>query len=247
MSQYYSPKERAIIEHLKAVYQKIWDTLGRFEGSYIAGGSIASLVLGETPNDYDVWFESIADYDAAVVLIKAKQDDFGEGPVTIIAETEHAITFRLAGLDPVLQFVKSRVGAYDEVVEQFDFQHAQACFLPEDQTEGLESELIFLGSNSIDFIEEKILVFAGVLDYPTHTFSRIAKFAKRGFKVPDQTLIKMIRAVRDASAELIEKDALAVIAKYHGLQYAEESTEEYKEEHNGDEDACYGDEETAQV
>jgi hypothetical protein len=214
----YIPPEKEIEKKLEAVYTEIFSNLGRFKGSFIAGGSITSLVLGEEPNDYDIWFETVADWENACHLARRAVGDFNEGPVTIICETEHALTFKLLGMTPVLQFVKSRTGAYDEVIEQFDFLHAQAAYLPSDE-DGLEGELLFGNRNCIDFIKEKVLVFEGKLDYPIHTLSRLQKFAKRGWIVPDQTLACLIREIRRADQDLIDRDQNACGMKYGGEDY----------------------------
>lgn len=211
-------KETQIEQHLAEIYSKLFAALGRFSGSFIAGGSIASLALGETPNDYDVWFENEdrwRDATDRVLAVAAIHNT----PVSVLAQTNHAVTFRVAGISPVFQFVKSRCGDPYDVVEQFDFLHTQAFFYLDDSGEG---SLEFANRNSIEFIEERVLVFEGDLDYPTHTLSRIAKFALRGWKIPDRTLAALIRAIREADVDLINKDLQAVGTKYHGMRYDEQ-------------------------
>lgn len=202
-------RRREAEQHLNEVYKKLFARVGVFKGSYIAGGSIASLILNEVPNDYDIWFETLEQWQAAKDLILASG-------VEVIMETQHAVTFRLDCETPTFQIIKSRLGGYDEVVEQFDFRHAHSAFLPSEDDDGLGYELVFCGANDEEHIEAKFLLFDGKLDYPTHTLSRLQKFALRGYKVPDQTLIKLILAIRAASPELINEDMIGVAKKYSG-------------------------------
>lgn len=202
---------------LQAAYDRLFNTVGRFEDSFVAGGCVTSLVLGEPVNDYDIWFESVEAWQKAVDRVKALSDpDFNlMGPIKMIAETEHALTFEIKGHAPVYQLVKSRCGGHDEVIEQFDFLHAQVAFFPR-TLDGLPCELFWGNRNCVEFIREKVLVFAGQLDYPVHTLSRIGKFAKRGWRIPDRTIAQLVMQIREASEELITRDLAAVGKKYDG-------------------------------
>lgn len=222
--------EKMIETECQAAYDRLFIAIGGFNGSFMAGGCVASLALGEEVNDYDIWFESVEHWTAATSMVKAVQGvkyayksseaEKAAAPIVIIAETEHALTFSLQGVKPVYQLVKSRTGGVgEEVIEAFDYLHAQAGFYP---AEGGEAgHLFFGGRNTIEFIREKILVFAGELDYPTHTLSRVAKFARRGYIIPDRTIAQLVRQIREADDDLIIRDLTAVGAKYNGGEHAD--------------------------
>lgn len=219
----WNTEEGKIVERLQGAYDKLFNAVGKFENSFIAGGCVTSIVLGEEVNDYDIWFFSLEDWEKAAELVKktASHTEFAakcglEVPyVKIVAETKHAITFRIAGVTPVYQIVKSRLGDPQEVIESFDYLHAQVAFHPAVDA-GEHGYLEWGGRNCIDFIKEKALVFAGSLDFPIHTLSRVAKFAVRGWRIPDQTLAVLVKEIRKAGGELIARDLAACGEKYAG-------------------------------
>lgn len=197
-----------IITHLSKVYDDLFDVVGRFKDSYIAGGAIASLALDEPVKDYDIWFHDIESFNAAVVQVQAayfKQlvhSDEVKVRLTLIAETRFALTFTLNGL--VYQLVKSRVGPASDVVKTFDFEHAQAYFYQESpHTSAFENPELCADTG---FMKTKVINFTGDLAHPTHTLSRLQKFAKRGYTVPDSTLADLIVAIRNADADVIDRD-----------------------------------------
>ena len=211
---YVTPEMHAETQ-LQSVYERLWNAIGFFGGSYIAGGAIASLILEQTPNDYDIWFETLKEWETAVAQAEASV-----APIHYLARTEHAMTFKLE-TGEVIQLVKSRLGVGEEVAEQFDFRHAQAYFYPvlPDEKEGddffnTDGEVIYVGQNCTDIIRDKILLFDGVLDYPIHTLSRLQKFALRGYTIPDQTIAKIVLAITQADPELVQRDIRACGAKY---------------------------------
>ncbi len=205
-------------EHLGTAYAKLFEATGKFPGSFIAGGSIASIVLDEKVNDYDIWFETEYAWKHATRLAK-EAACLKDSKVKIIVETKMAVTIRIEGVEPVYQLIRARIGNYEEVVEQFDFKHAHAAYLPASKQYPTPS-VEFLSGNSPDFIREKILVFAGQLDYPTHTLSRVPKFAKRGFMVPDSMIADLVRAIWESPQELVQADLDVAGEKYHGRVYS---------------------------
>ncbi len=231
-----SDAEKVLVQ----AYVKLYDVVGFFPDSYIAGGAIASLILGEQINDYDMWFRTAEAWDKATAAVKKVASETNElnleneGKLNIVAETPFALSFRLTG-DPILyQMIKTRLGDPETTVETFDFQHAQAYFLgPTTEAEYKDDpigEIVFLGYNSEDFIQEKVLLFVGELDYPTHTLSRVPKFAKRGFVVPDQMLVRLIHAIRAADEKLIKLDANRIGLRYNkGLRYDMDDAEDNRE------------------
>lgn len=179
-----------IKEHLDAVYKEV-ETFLRFKPScYIAGGSIASLVYGETPNDYDMWFEDPAEFkrvDVQLTHIVADHNDHVE-----LNRTKYATTLILPSGKKV-QFVQNRMGSPSVLVPQFDFRHTQSYYL-QDGTLSYDK----------DFIQRRCLEFKGNLDHPINTMERVLKFSKRGFFVPFETLQALMIEINKLNIETIK-------------------------------------------
>lgn len=178
-------KREEIREHLNEVFSEITAYLGFKPTCYIAGGCIASIVLGERPNDYDVWFE-LPDYFEQVN--KAITDPLAQ-------RTKYATTIFLASGRKV-QFVCNRMGHPDGLVPQFDFRHTQSFYTQEG----------FL-SCDIEFISRRCLEFVGKLDHPINTMERVLKFSKRGYFVPSETLESLMLAITKTDPAIIKGSA----------------------------------------
>lgn len=167
--------------HLNIVFQEIEAFLGFKPKCYIAGGSIASIVLHEIPKDYDVWFE-LPDYfhevDKAIVNPHKR--------------SKYATTVILSS-GKVIQFVQNRMGVPKALVPQFDFKHAQSYYTQEDE--------LFV---DIDFINSRTLTLAGRFDHPINTMERVLKFSKRGYYVPFETLQTIMLEINKMSPETIK-------------------------------------------
>lgn len=155
-----------IIAHLNGLYKELYLYLGNTTKGYIAGGAIASLVLDQKPNDYDIWFETIEDWQEADSLLYDKMH----------TRTKYATSFTLPSGKRV-QLVCNRLGKPDDLVSTFDFLHTQSYYL-------LNGKLSYDES----FILQKLLIFKGNLDHPMNTVERMLKFSKRGYYVTADTI-----------------------------------------------------------
>jgi len=145
--------------------------LGR---SYVAGGAIVSLVLGETPNDYDIWFRSLEDWQAAVDGLT----------LTPIRKSKYSYTYLLP-TGKEIQLVKSRLGEPADVVGTFDFKHTHCYY-----------ELGKAPVYDEAFLLSKRLVFVrGNLCHPVNTVQRVLKFVRRGYSVSNQSIADLMNEV----------------------------------------------------
>lgn len=167
-----------IIKHLDSVFQEIQAYLGFKPKCYFAGGCIASLVLEQTPNDYDVWFEMPEDFNLV------DKELIAENSFNLISKSKYATTLLLPSGKKV-QFVQNRMGHPKGLVPQFDFRHTHSYFIPE------TNELVC----DINFIQSRTLDFVGKLDHPMNTMERVLKFSKRGYYVPFETMQKLMLAI----------------------------------------------------
>lgn len=181
----------AVSELLLMVYKEVEKITGPMEGSYIAGGAISSILLGETPKDYDFWFENPEDFQKAQDGIAREQFS---GLYTERIESKYATTLVLAS-GKKIQLVQSRMGVPEVVVPTFDFLHTQS-YMKRDGT------LV----TDIDFIREKKLVYVpGNFSHPVNTMQRVNKFARRGYDIPFETIRDLMVACTGLDPETIGK------------------------------------------
>lgn len=189
---YFKDIEQNIIEHLDSVFKEVEEYLGFKPKCYFAGGCIASIVLEQTPNDYDLWFEEPADFDE----VNAKLIETLDTPIMIgvalVSKSKFAITAILPS-GKKIQFVRNRMGPPDVLVKKFDFKHTHSYYIPGEKL-----------SVDVNFIQSRTLSFAGNLDHPINTFERMVKFSKRGYFVTFETMQGIMLEVQKMTPEQIK-------------------------------------------
>jgi hypothetical protein len=160
--------------------------------SFVAGGCITSMVLGEKINDIDVWFRDLESWEIVSSYFEA------------IKTSRFAKTSEICILNPFtkhyekleVQFIKNRIGNPLDTVAGFDFLHTHNFYTP-------DGELCC----DEEFIKKKKLVFMkGNLEHPVNTFQRTLKFARRGYFMDSDSMIDMLTDLREAEAQYITKD-----------------------------------------
>lgn len=186
--------DQNIKEHLDAVFKEIEEYLGFKPKCYFAGGCIASLVLEQPVNDYDLWFESPEDFQEVddKLVVTPPIDDFDFTPQIVIEKSKFATTlFLLSGKK--IQFVKNRMGPANVLVPQFDFKHTHSYYIPGEKL-----------SVDVNFIQSRTLSFVGSLDHPINTFERMIKFSKRGYYVSFECIQNLMLEIQKMSPEKIK-------------------------------------------
>lgn len=184
-----------IKEKLLQVFEMVEEFTGPLNNSYIAGGAIASLVLGEEPKDYDIWFENPEDYYGAMIGLTNSNLQFliETGINLSVSTSKYATTFKIQGID--IQLVQSRMGVPEVVVPTFDFKHTQS-WMKRDGTMSVDEE----------FIKSKQLVFVhGNFSHPVNTMQRVNKFARRGYDIPFETTKALMMEITKLDPESIGK------------------------------------------
>ncbi len=162
-------------QKLQSIFELVETVTGPLPNSYIAGGAIASLVLGEEPKDYDIWFENPEDYYTALNTLGDNIMLFLDNEMGVPSTSKYATSFKIRGID--IQLVRSRMGVPEVVVPTFDFKHTQS-WMKRDGTMSVDEE----------FIKRKQLVFVpGNFSHPVNTMQRVNKFARRGYDIPFET------------------------------------------------------------
>lgn len=188
----------AIVRYeLEMVWGEITAFLEFTPKCYFAGGALASIVLGESPKDYDMWFENIDDWNT--VWAKLINPNVSEN-MDRVKLSQFAATVTLPS-GKVVQFVRNRLGKPLELVPTFDFLHTHSYYDP---------ATLDLSIN-IPFIKSRSLQLVGNLDHPINTLERIIKFTKRGYFAPPEMLVKFMLEINKLDPEKIKDTKTAVV------------------------------------
>lgn len=184
-------KMRTLIQStLLQVFSEVEQITGPLPNAYIAGGCIASIILGEEVKDYDIWFETPEDVKLAIGTVM----DHSENYKYCTDVSKYAHTIKLSS-GKVIQLVESRLGPAEVIVPGFDFKHTQS-YMKRDGT--LVAD--------IEFIKKKRLVFSeGNFKHPVNTMQRVYKFARRGYDIPFETTKALMVACTSLDPEAIGK------------------------------------------
>lgn len=185
----YKEIDQKIKEHLDEVFKEVEVYLGFTPKCYFAGGCIASLVLDQPVNDYDLWFEEPAYFDEVDRDIKMNLFPDLEEKIT---RSKFATTLILPS-GKKIQFVKNRMGPPDVLVPQFDYKHTHSYYIPGDKL-----------SMDVNFIQSRTLTFAGSLDHPINTFERMVKFSKRGYYVSFECMQNLMLEIQKMTPDQIK-------------------------------------------
>lgn len=147
------------------------------KGWFIAGGAIVSLLQGEEPNDYDMYFESNdwCTYYSDTVQNKkydyliANVGSYANMPVDGKLVTTNAIT-----LNNNFQLITKLTGQPTDVTKSFDYEHCRAYYIP-------ETHVLYMTKLTYNCIMQKRLVKHNV--NPDASYSRESKFMNKGWKI----------------------------------------------------------------
>jgi hypothetical protein len=191
---------------------------------FVAGGAIASLLTGEEPKDFDVYFDDlsvaarVARYYADIVnkkginvVIKTNNEKASvenyiqsKGYFEYIKNDEKndfpvaVITSTAIGLFNGIQIITKFVGKPDEIVGNFDFIHTKNCYK-------LSNDGLVLDKDALVSLLTKELKYTGS-KYPVSSMIRTRKFIKRGWNINAGEYLKMMFDIN--SLDLKDRDIL---------------------------------------
>lgn len=153
--------------------------------TYVAGGAIVSLVLGQVPNDYDVF---ISDERSAEVL----RTGIKHTAITtnsklapwIKAITANGITIKLPS-DKVIQIVTRFYGPPSRVFETFDFTHCRCYYKYSNEDLSYDRNLIL----------SKKLIYDGVDKFPVNSIKRMIRFVRRGYDIDNESILTLVENI----------------------------------------------------
>ena len=150
------------------------------ERSYITGGCIPSMLMGEFVNDYDIYFYTKEDAEKIKDYYQRQRLDSSFIPGTHKFECK-LITENAINLSDKIQLIIKFVGTPEEVTEKFDWQHIKSYYL-------CKQEKLFLKHDIYRLICEKELIYTGS-DYPLSSLMRLKKYIKKGWNVSNTTIL----------------------------------------------------------
>lgn len=186
---------------MQAYYEQLQSVLGGYHGwhqnlvnadlhdalvdaSYIAGGAIASTLLGEAPKDIDVFFYEQRWADQIIAAIKSKLEA-GPSDARIAADTHNALTVEHKGV--TFQFIREAINVKREsLADRFDFVHTLGWYSP-------ERSQINIGSDTEAVIQTRTLIPTGNGRGLTERYDRALKFKERGWSI-DSDVLASLRA-----------------------------------------------------
>lgn len=164
---------QAKVGYLKKLIPAIY-----YDDMFLSGGAIASIIQGQHPNDWDVYFANAEAQKAVIDLFIADQPD----EIAVIDEkyrelsgsdgkmiTENAMT-----LKNKIQFIIKHNGTPDEVRETFDFVHCKPYY-------HFGKDQLFISREQFDLCRDKKLK---INNMKAQTIWRQSKFEKRGYTWP---------------------------------------------------------------
>lgn len=207
-------KQKTIKKHLRQVFDNFVKSVTDVEvrkalneGTIITGGAIASLLLQEDPNDYDMYFKDVetatkvADYFASKFNA---QDNITDKVEIEYTEDRVSVFVPSAGISrcdtqrrycPVfmssnaitltndIQLVLRFTGSPEEIHKNYDFVHCTSYWCSWDDTLECPKE-------ALSALLSRELIYVGSL-YPLASVIRTRKFIKRGFSCTAGQYLKM--------------------------------------------------------
>ena len=200
--------ERRIKEHLGNKVNEWVNTLPLelrdevIKNCFVTGGSIVSLLLGDTVNDYDIYFtkEEVA-LKVASHYAKGKVAELTSAPGTVSITVGSSgiwlnnkeklqpyepkcITGNAISLNDKVQLITKFVMTPDEVHKNFDFVHCTCYYDP-------FSDNLVVPADAAVSIMTRELKYRGSL-YPLASIIRTRKFIKRGWSINAGQYLKMV-------------------------------------------------------
>ncbi|WPQ59873.1 hypothetical protein [Paenibacillus polymyxa] len=166
------------------------------EHAFIAGGAIASLILGETPNDYDFYIDDstvcykivqyfLRNMDSDVSIDEVEQTDIGisvyvpHGICKVEATNDKyqplVVTANAISFSDGVQVIMRYTGNPNELAKNFDFLHSKGIYM-------YKRDELILSPETQEAIQNKRLIYTGS-DYPLASLIRTRKFVSRGWKI----------------------------------------------------------------
>jgi hypothetical protein len=146
----------------------------------VTGGCIASMLLGEKVNDFDIYFRSdvaASKIRHAVVKMYPLKEKSPGMPLSILAITPNSVT-----LSNKTQLITRFTGTPEEIISNFDFVHCTNYWT--------KKEGLVLNQPALESLLAKDLKYCGS-KFPICSIIRTKKFIRRGWKISAGQYLKV--------------------------------------------------------
>ena len=180
----------------------------------ICGGAVSSLLLGETPNDYDLYFKNralckkvMSYYFPGEPLIDLEEGvQFASRPLikemkpyynSIKFVSENAIS-----LKDNIQLISRFVGEPTDIFKNYDFISTNMAY-------DYANDSLILDPRALQALLSKTLIYSGSR-YPLASILRIRKFLDRGWSISVGQILKIVLQLNklDLSDPVVLKEQL---------------------------------------
>jgi hypothetical protein len=145
-----------------------------YDDMYLTGGAVASLLQGETPKDWDIYFRTEeAQKEVISTFVNSFSDEIAvyDEKYRDIVTSEKVITENATSLKNGIQFITKYNGSPDVVRESFDFVHCKPYF-------DFRTNQLFISKEQYNLCLNKKLK---INNMKSVTAWRQEKFEKRGY------------------------------------------------------------------
>ena len=169
----YEVKQKIISKIVKMIEEPWFDTSISFDRAYLAGGAIASLIQGEEPKDWDIYFDMLSEAEHCAKILKSKDGvkDVAADYLVTPDNNGKMITANAITMQGNYSFIHSIAGKPSEIKKSFDYVHCMAHFSFQDDT-------LYISRSIYDAAKNKKLVINNPENIKTY---RKEKFLERGY------------------------------------------------------------------
>lgn len=182
------------------------------ENTIVTGGAIASMLLGEKVNDYDIYFrdletakrvaEHYAQESGADVIVEDVENILGETETRVVnyiksegcyepPDVEDGGKYKILfvsanaiSLANGVQLINRFYGEPDQIHRNYDFEHAK-CYWDHG------NQRLELPASALECLMSRNLIYTGSL-YPICSIFRAKKFIERGWRINAGQLLKIM-------------------------------------------------------
>ena len=146
-----------------------------YNSMFLSGGCIASLIQGDKPKDWDVYFydqkTQLAVIDMFVADYKDEIEIIDEKYRQVTSQEQLCITENATTLKNNMQLITKHTGAPDVVRATFDFVHCKPYY-------DFGTDVLYISKEQYDLCKNKLLK---INNMKAQTTWRKSKFEQRGY------------------------------------------------------------------
>jgi len=157
--------------------------------SFVTGGCIPSMIIGEWVNDYDFYFIDPDSAQEVKDYYSSSHPEFVSDRFKINLITENSVN-----LSDKIQLVTKFTGEPEKIVKSFDWKHIKSYYIYPDK--------IIFSDDVYRLICEKELIYTGS-KFPLSTLLRVRKYIKKGWTI---STASMTHVVMDIVKTFLDKD-----------------------------------------